>query len=268
MQDVLKIDRSMLATGKTEVEIRAPKYSDLRKARKLFPYDRPDRDRLGYIPEDLMLASLLVTVNGKAVDESTDLIDRLAELPLADKQALYALVNETFYLSKERANVAADNGKAARYEAYEFRSIPANEMPSGKEVKFNMPNTAAQIQCEQNYPGLDKSGVGLEEYMFAYCLTGNEGADKLAVLDDWEIEDVQYAVNYYLACASIDEDTRVNLKKTARTLKQQLRAKPISKPLPVVRAVSPKQLEIPLQQTTREAEDVADLEALLSKPKS
>jgi hypothetical protein len=270
MNESLLIEADMLATGQTQVEIKIPKYKDLRKSRRLFPYDRPDRDRLGYLPEDLFLASLLISVNGKAVDPNSDLIDRLGVLPLTDKQALAALVNETFYLSKEKANIAADNAKLQAASAYEFRTIPAEEMPSNTSIKFMMPNTSAQIACEQNYQGIEKSGAGLEEYMFAYCLIDNSHSDKLAALDDWDIEDVQYAVNYFIVCASIDEDTRVNIKKTSKALRQRLRGgatsnsleRKIASPAETARTSVEK-----LSVQERQTEDVADLQELMKAQK-
>lgn len=234
MTDTFVLTPDMLATGRFGVEMRAPTYGDLRKARRLFPFEKAERgERIGYVPDDLLLASLLVSINGQSLGHANDLIERLNILPLADRQALSAILMETFYLSKEQANVAASKARAKRTDPYEYQDIPAADTPTGGlGVRFMVPTSKIQMVCEQRYQGLEKSGVGLEEYMFAYCLMHLNDVDvqgekdKLSLLDGLEITDIQYATNYFIALSTIDEETRVDVKKYSAAIRQQLQKSP------------------------------------------
>jgi hypothetical protein len=225
----------MLATGQIGVELRAPTYADLRKCRRRFPFDKAERgDRIGYVPDDLLLADLLVHVNGQAIEHNNDLIDRLSYFPLADRQAISAIITETFYIDKMQANEAANIARTKRAEPAHYRDILASDSPSGTfSCRFAVPNSKIQITCETKFPGIEKAGAGLEEYMFAFCLISVNGVDveeekdKLGILDQFEIADVQYAANYFIALSTIDEELRVDLKKHSAAIKLQLQSTPV-----------------------------------------
>lgn len=128
MPTKITLTADMLATGKVAVEMHAPVYGDLRKARRLFPFDKADRgERIGYVPDDLLLAGLLITINQQPLTHAADLIDRLNILPLADRQALSAIIVESFYLTKEQANNAAELARSRRMDPYDYRDITAAE---------------------------------------------------------------------------------------------------------------------------------------------
>jgi hypothetical protein len=234
MSTTFTLTPDMLATGNIGVEMRAPNYADLRNARRLFPFEKAERgDRIGYVPDDLMLASLLVSVNGEPVTHCNDLIERLDLFPLSDRQAISALLVETFYLDKPQANLAAAKARTQRVGAYNYRDTVKEDSPSGTfQVRFMVPTSRVQIECERRYSGIEKAGAGLEEYMFAFCLVSINGVeitdekDKLNFLDKFEIADVQYATNYFIALSTIDEETRVDLKKHKAAILHQLRATP------------------------------------------
>jgi hypothetical protein len=225
----IKISRDTLPTGQIEVDLKPPTYGDLRKARRLYPFDKAEKgETIGYLPDDLLLTSLLVKVNGQPTNESIDLIDRLKEIPLPDRQALSLILVDAFFLSKEKANQASEHARSNKYSAYDFRSIEKGFSPTGElSVRFMLPQASVQVICERDYLGMSKVGAGLEEYMFAYCLTHLNGQDvskhkdKLGLLDDFSIEDVQYAVNYFLASSTLNEDSRANLKKSSIAIRQQ-----------------------------------------------
>lgn len=246
MSNTFTLTPDMLATGTVGVEMRAPNYGDLRNARRLFPYEKAERgDRIGYVPDDLMLASLLLTINEQPVTHCNDLIERLDLFPLSDRQAISTLLVETFYIDKQRANLAAAKARAQRVGAYNYRDIAKEDSPSGTfEVRFLVPNSRVQIECERRYNGIEKVGAGLEEYMFAFCLVSINGQevtdekDKLSLLDKHEIADVQYAANFFIALSTIDEETRADLKKHKAAILHQLRAMPVVS-TPAVEPVMP-----------------------------
>jgi hypothetical protein len=235
-KNTFTITADMLATGKVQVVLKAPSYADLRNCRKAFPFDKAERgDRIGYVPDDLMLAALLVKINDEPVAHNNDLIERLDLFPLADRQALSAILIETFYLDKTQANQAASIARTKRLEPYDYRDIESGSTPSGSfGVRFMVPNSRVQIECERRYTGMEKLGVGLEEYMFAFCLVSINGQDvsevkdKLSLLDNHDIADVQYATNYFVAVSTIDEEMRADLKKHKAAIKQQLLGSPVA----------------------------------------
>jgi hypothetical protein len=233
------VSKDMLVTGKIEVEMRKPYYGDLRKARKNYPWDRAENGgRVGYQVDDLLLASLIVSINKQPVDGYRDIIDRLQDIPLADRQALSSLMVELFFLNKEAQNDAYDKAKACRKQPAEYYEVKAEDSPSKTfSCRFFEPTGNVQMKVEQRYTSINKVGAGLEEYMFAYCLNNLNGdelmagkGDTLGLLDSVEIADVQYGVTFFYGLSSLDDEGRADIKKSAQSIMQQLQKPPAATP--------------------------------------
>jgi len=217
---------------------RKPVFGDLRKAKRAYPWDRAEAgNKIGYRVDDLLMCLQLVELNGELIENYgyRDVIDRRSEIPLQDQQAISSLMGEAFFLSTEHQNEAYERARLVRRDApAEYFEIKASDTPSGRfSCRFYEPTGKAQMIAEQQYTNINKIGTGLEEYLFSYCLTHvngepvHSGRNNLDVLDGVDIADIQYAVTFFYALSSLDEEGRTEVKKNAQAILQQLQ-KPVT----------------------------------------
>lgn len=232
MSQTFTIPKEALPSGKLAVELRVPTYGDLRKARKNYPFDRSESTaRVGYVVDDLLMASLIVSLNGCSVDHYKDTIDRIGEIKVSDQQAIASIMTEMFFLSKEQGNTIYDLAKLKKTEPSEIYSFEAKDSPSKKmSFKFMEPNANVKMAAERQYPGINSAGCGLEEYLFAYCLSDLDGEqvtpgskNNMLYLDNCSIADVQAATTFFMGVSSLDEEGRQETKKHATALLLQLK---------------------------------------------
>ena len=220
LPETLTILREDLPSGKYNVTIKCPYYGDLRKARKLFPYDTDNQGRAkspGYSVEELLFCLQIVDIQDASGNSALsvtpkDVIDRLAIFSIKDRQALLSIFLEIFWLSAESAKLGKALANEFMITAAMSYNIPKDKLPSQNySVSYNVPNAGIQMAVDRQYQGPQEHGCSLEEMLLAKCLYQINGEviekpkDTISVLDNWEIADVQFVNQVFINQSVIDE---------------------------------------------------------------
>ena len=215
--DLISLSKEDMPSGKVSVGLKYPYFHDQRTAKRNYPRPQGNEKGPSYIVEELLLANLLDNINGKRpwmTKRNKEVIERLDELEISDKQFLVAFLLEAFYLSNQQMKEVREKADEIKLNYKQVYTVEAEDTPSGQHtVSFRRPNTGVLREAERRWQGEGTNGCALEEMLFAYCVDTIDGEqvdrpkDIISIFDDWEIADVSYLSNMFVMAFSMDDNT-------------------------------------------------------------
>lgn len=215
MSEIIELNKEDFPSEQISITMRCPTYKNLRTARQHYPTPQnQNAPQPPYTTEDLLVASMLETINGKKPSTKGDTIERLYSLDIADKQFLLAFFLERFYISNEEAKKSRSKADQFKLDYKSSYKVHKEDFPSeGKNVSFRRPNVGVQLDVDKRWQGTSVNGCSMEEMLMANCIETVEGEeiekpkDIVSFLDDWEIMDVQYLNLLFVNLFSMDDNT-------------------------------------------------------------
>lgn len=237
---IIEIPKEEIPSQEFSVMILEPNFGTYRDARKRFPYPTNNNNvKPGYNIDELLFAICFVGVNGKAfAKDSRDVIERIERFSIEDKQFLVEAFLEAYFLppaaAKEARSVAQELVLADRKLSY---TLDKNHLPSGQHsVTFFKPTIGTQMQADRAHQGPEVNGCSMEEMLLSMCIThidGKEvaqGTDPVALLNEFEIADVQYLQIAFINMFILDDTGTEKAKSLGKRLRQKTGlGKPVAK---------------------------------------
>jgi hypothetical protein len=229
MTELITIEKDQIPSKSFSILLKEPTFGDWREARKRYPYPGQNQPSPGYSVEELLFALSFVGVNGKEFDNNArDVIDRLSNLSIEDKQFLLIAFMEGYFMSPAEARVARQQAQNLALGAPTLSYTLAKDfLPSNLHtVTFTRPNTGTQMSADRSHQGPETNGCSLEEMLMSICITHIDGVeidrtakkDPVAILDPLPIMDVQVANLIFINMFTIDDAQT----ESAKTLGKQL----------------------------------------------
>jgi hypothetical protein len=250
MTQVITIEKEQIPSKSVSILLKEPTFGDWRTARKRYPYPSQNQPSPGYSVEELFFALCFVGVNGKEFDnEARDVVDRLANLSIEDKQFLLIAFMEGYFMSPTEAKEARQHAQNLVLGAPSLSyTLPKELLPSGEHsLTFTKPNTGTQMAADRSHQGPDVNGCSLEELLLAICVTHIDGVEvdrtvkkePVAILDALPIPDVQVANLIFINMFTIDDAQTESAKTLGKLLgRRGGQTKPESKAKSTTRSAS------------------------------